>query len=171
MNDRTPRSTDAIAPEAEAVLAWEEARTRLAAADSYWVTTVRPDGSPHVRPVLAVWVDGAVYSTTNAATRKGRNLAGDSRCVVSAGQDGLDLVVEGYATFVRDDDTLQRVAQAYETKYDWPLTIRDGAFDAPYAAPTAGEGPYHAYEITPTVVYGFATTERLGTTPATRWRF
>lgn len=38
---------------------WAEARRRLEDAEVYWLSTVRPDGRPHVTPLLSVWLDGA----------------------------------------------------------------------------------------------------------------
>jgi hypothetical protein len=35
---------------------WAEARQRLETAEKYWVTTEHPNDSPHLRPVLAVWL-------------------------------------------------------------------------------------------------------------------
>ncbi len=35
---------------------WEEARGQLEDAQVYWLSTVRPDGRPHVTPLLAVWL-------------------------------------------------------------------------------------------------------------------
>ena len=62
------------------------------------------------------------------------------------GATGMDVVVEGVAARVDDDATLQRVAAAYDAKYGWPVTIVDGAFDAPYGAPTAGPPPYEVLD-------------------------
>lgn len=153
-----------------AVIPWAEARDRLAASDFYWLATVAPDGHPHVRPVLAVWVDGALYSTTNPDTPKGRSLAAHPPCAVTTSTDGIDLVVEGVAARVLDDAALHRVAEAYRVKYDWPVTVRDGAFDAPYGAPSAGPPPYQPYAVTPTVVFGLGTNENFAPR-STRWRF
>ena len=153
-----------------APIPWAEARDRLANERFYWLATVHVDGRPHVRPVLAVWVDGALYSSPNPPARKGRNLAGDPRCSVTARTDDLDVVLEGTATRVTDDDTLERVAGAYRSKYGWPVEIRDGAFDAPYGAPTAGPPPYVVYEIAPVQIFGFGTSDDLGPR-TTRWRF
>src|SRR5690349_4049226 len=36
-----------------------------------WLCTINGDGSPHVTAVGAVWVDGAFWFQTGAATRKG----------------------------------------------------------------------------------------------------
>lgn len=59
---------------AEDATQWAEARRRLADADSYWLATVRPDGLPHLVPVLAVWVDGALHLVASPTSRKAKNL-------------------------------------------------------------------------------------------------
>jgi nitroimidazol reductase NimA-like FMN-containing flavoprotein (pyridoxamine 5'-phosphate oxidase superfamily) len=43
---------------------WSQARDGLEAAEVYWLSTVRPDGRPHVTPLIAVWLDGALYFCT-----------------------------------------------------------------------------------------------------------
>ena len=73
-------------------------------------------GRPHVRPVLAVWLDGALYTTSNAAARKGRNLATDPRCSVSARTDTMDMVLEGHAIPVTSVTELNQVAEAYRNE-------------------------------------------------------
>jgi hypothetical protein len=96
-------------------------------------------------PVLGVWVDGALCFSAGEASRKGKNLARDPRCVVTAGsRRALDLVVEGEAAKVSDMVTLHRVAEAYASKYGWRVTVRDGAFYAD-GAPNAGPPPYAVY--------------------------
>ena len=47
-----------------------------------WLTTINPDGSPHVMPLGVVQRSGSWYFTSGPATRKSRNLARDPRCVV-----------------------------------------------------------------------------------------
>ena len=82
----------------------------------------------------------------------------------------MDVVLEGTATQVTNEDTLNKVAEAYRSKYGWPATVTNGAFDAQYGAPTAGPAHYHPYEITPATVFGFGTAdEYAGRT--TRYRF
>jgi nitroimidazol reductase NimA-like FMN-containing flavoprotein (pyridoxamine 5'-phosphate oxidase superfamily) len=146
---------------------WAEARNRLADADSYWLATVRPDGLPHLVPVLAVWVDGALHFVASPTSRKAKNLARDAHCVITARREALDLVVEGTAAKVSDEARLHRVAEVYMTKYGWPVTVRDGAFYAD-GTPTAGPPPYEVYEVAPTMTFGFPTDE---TFSPTRWRF
>ncbi|AXK33309.1 pyridoxamine 5'-phosphate oxidase family protein [Streptomyces armeniacus] len=113
---------------------WTRARRELAEAETYWLSTVRPDGRPHVTTLLAVWRDGALHFCTGPDERKARNLAQNPQCVLTTGCNrfdrGLDLVVEGRAEPVTDEAVLRPLAEAYEAKYgpDWHFDVRDGAF-------------------------------------------
>ena len=51
---------------------WPEAREELKRAKAYWLSTVRPDGRPHVTTVAAVWVDDALHFTTGRTERKAK---------------------------------------------------------------------------------------------------
>lgn len=145
---------------------WSEARERLETAEVYWLSTVRPDGRPHVTPLVSVWLDGALYFATGSSERKAKNLALNPHCVITTGcnvLEGLDLVVEGEAAVMRDEDTLRRVADRYASKYDPPFrfTVRDLAFH--------GEGGAAVvYRVTPTKAFGFGKGEPFS---QTRWRF
>lgn len=133
-----------------------------------WGRYIRTAGQ--IRPVLAVWVGGALYTTSSPQARKGRNLDRDGRCTVAVTADDMHLVLEGSASKVADRAMLESVAAAYRAKYDWPVTVIDGAFDAPYGAPTAGPPPYQPYQISPVTVLGFVNDPALGPS-STRWRF
>jgi hypothetical protein len=162
-------ATDA-APDA-APIDWAEAVGLFAAERWYWVATACSDGRPHLRPVLAVYLDERIYSTTNPAARKGRNLTRRPSAALAARAPAIDIVVEGKVIWIDDRQRLERVGDAYRDKYGWPVTITgDGAFDAPYGAPTAGPPPYRVYEITPTVAFAFGTGNNLGERSA-RYRF
>ncbi|MGH2387785.1 MAG: pyridoxamine 5'-phosphate oxidase family protein, partial [Chloroflexota bacterium] len=63
--------------------------------------------------------------------------------------------------------TLARIAERYASG-GWPATVSDGAFTAPYSAPSAGPPPWDLYVVTPVTVFGVATAEPNG---ATRRRF
>jgi hypothetical protein len=41
---------------------WEMTRHTLETAQVFWLSTLRADGRPHVTPVVAVWLDGAMCS-------------------------------------------------------------------------------------------------------------
>jgi hypothetical protein len=146
---------------------WAEGRQRLETAEVYWLTTVRPDGRPHVTPLVAVWLEGVVYFCTGPHERKAKNLAHNSHCVITTGCNtfahGLDLVVEGEAVRVGDEIRLQQVADKYAEKYDPPFnfTVRDGAF-------YGQGGKALVYELIPSKAFGFGKGESFS---QTRWSF
>jgi general stress protein 26 len=150
---------------------WSRALEALESAEprtqTHFLATTRPDGRPHVAAIGALWVDGRFYFTSGAGTRKSRNLAANPNCVISASLTGIDLVVEGTATKVTDDKTLQRLAERYAAQ-GWPASVKDGALTAEYSAPSAGPPPWDLYVLTAVTAFGVLTTEPGG---ATRWRF
>ncbi|TMC30270.1 MAG: pyridoxamine 5'-phosphate oxidase family protein [Chloroflexi bacterium] len=154
-------------------LPWSRALDQLeAAADTQaprttWLSTVRPDGRPHLTGVGALWVDGKFYFTSGASTRKSRNLAANPNCALSMVLKGLDLAVEGRAEKVTDPATLERLAARYAAQ-GWPARAIDGALTAEFSAPSAGPAPWELYVVTPVTAFGVATAEPYG---ATRWRF
>lgn len=159
------------APAGAAPLDWNEVAQLFAAERWYWVATAGAEGHPHIRPVLAVYLDERVYSTTNPAARKGRDLRRRPTAALAARAPAIDVVLEGTVSWVEDRAGLQRVGDAYREKYGWPVTVTaDGAFDAPYGAPTAGPPPYRLYQLTLTVAYAFGTDNQLGER-STRYRF
>ena len=113
---------------------WSDAERALEGGELFWITTVRPDGRPHVSPLVAVWHGGALYFSTGAAEQKAVNLRANNRVVLTTGcntwQEGLDVVVEGDAVRVTDDARLTRLAQEWARKWDgrWTYEPGDGGF-------------------------------------------
>ena len=68
--------------EGTGLLPWKWAEERLQKAHNFWVASTRPDRRPHVMPVWAVWMEGALYFSTGAKSRKARNLRANPSCVV-----------------------------------------------------------------------------------------
>ncbi|MBE8518355.1 pyridoxamine 5'-phosphate oxidase family protein [Amycolatopsis sp. H6(2020)] len=150
------------------VLDWAAVRDGLTQAKSFWLATVRPDGLPHLRPLLCAWLDDALHVCSNPSARKAKNVDGGSAAAIGTSCPRFDVVVEGPAERVTDVAALRRIADAFRDKYGWPVVERDGALDAEYAAPTAGAPPFAAYTVTPVTAFVFPTTEGLA---PTRWRF
>lgn len=153
-----------------AVIPWEVARDRLAQGRTYWLATASSDGRPHVRPVLAVLVDDVLYTTSSPDAHKARNLTSKPTFSCSVSTDDIDFIIEGQAAPVTDAALLGQVAAAYRAKYGWPVEVRDGAFHAPFGAPTAGPPPYQPYALTAAVIFGLGTDETYAMS-STRWRF
>jgi nitroimidazol reductase NimA-like FMN-containing flavoprotein (pyridoxamine 5'-phosphate oxidase superfamily) len=146
---------------------WPQARARLAEAELFWISTVRPDGRPHVTPLPAVWSAGALHFCTGPDERKAKNLARNPHVTLTTGTNtwnrGYDLVVEGEAVRVTDDERLRELATAWEAKYGkfWHFEVRDGFFHH-------GSGHALVFTVAPRTVFGFGKGEPFS---QTRWRF
>jgi hypothetical protein len=156
-----PYSTPGAAP-----TDWERARRHFAEAAIYWLSTVRADGRPHVTPVIAVWSEGAVHVCTGPQEQKAKNLAGNPHVTVTTGTNewaGLDVVVEGAAVPVTDDDVLRDLAARWEAKYggQWHFDVENGRF-------LHDEGTALVFAIAPVKAYAYDRDEPGA---ATRYRF
>src|SRR3954453_23889392 len=111
---------------------WSTAQELLRRAEVSWITTVRADRRPHVTPLITVCDGSTVYFGTGPQERKRRNLAANPHVVLTTGTNalhgGLDVVVEGEAVRITDDEELRRLADAYLEKYgeEWRFEVRDG---------------------------------------------
>jgi nitroimidazol reductase NimA-like FMN-containing flavoprotein (pyridoxamine 5'-phosphate oxidase superfamily) len=136
------------------LLPWRWAAERLRRSHNYWIITTRPGGAPHAMPVWGLWLDDRFYFSTGRRSRKARNLARSSRCVVCNESAEAAVIAEGTAREVTDPAVFARLAPAYHRKYrPWKL---DPAI-----------GPI--YEVHPRVVFG--VVERTFPRSTTRWAF
>lgn len=145
---------------------WEDVCRTIDHAELFWISTVRADGRPHVTPLPAVWQHDALHFCTGAAEQKGVNLARNAHCILTTGNNawksGLDVVIEGHALRVTDEARLQRLADAWESKYegDWHFAVANGAFQ--------GEGGEAlVFAVIATKILAFAK----GDFAQTRYRF
>lgn len=133
---------------------WPDVTARLEKAELFWVTSIRPDGRPHVTPVVGVWLDGALYFSSGPDEQKSRNLAVNPRCAVTTGcntwNEGFDIVLHGEAVVTRDVTLLRRVAATFAAKYgsSWAFEVGDdGTFRHP--------GVALVYRLAPEQALGF----------------
>jgi nitroimidazol reductase NimA-like FMN-containing flavoprotein (pyridoxamine 5'-phosphate oxidase superfamily) len=149
--------------------AWKQGRRELKDAELYWLSTVRPDGRPHVTPLLGVWLDDALYFCTGPNERKAKNLAQNPHCVLTTGRndlDGLDLVVEGQAVIVRDEGERRIVADTFESKYGPHFEAPDGTWAG--LGDAIREGGILLFRVAPSIAFGFG---KGGQYSQTRWSF
>jgi hypothetical protein len=134
-----------------------------------WLTTVNQDGSPHVTPVGAVWLDGTFWFQTGAGTRKARNVARDPRCSLAVSMRDADVVIEGDAVRVTDPGALARIAKVWADQ-GWPAEPDESGsgITAPFNAPSQGPPPWNVYRIEPRSAIAVLTTEPGG---LSRFRF
>jgi nitroimidazol reductase NimA-like FMN-containing flavoprotein (pyridoxamine 5'-phosphate oxidase superfamily) len=114
----TPETEDSYGiPDGDGALDWSFVADRLRDQRTFWLATTRPDGSPHTRPVWGVYVGDTFHCGGGERTRWVRNLAATPSVAVHS-ESGTEVVIlEGRAERVSDDDTQERVDDAYEEKY------------------------------------------------------
>ena len=150
-------------------LDWSAVCDRLIRTTWFWLTTVRPNGLPHVMPVFAAWSDPCFFVVSKSTTRKSRNLTDNPHCVVATDTGDLHVVVEGEAQRVLDQAMLVRASRAFADIYGWETRPLGSMLDADYGAPTSGGPPFNVYAIRPTKAFSFPTDGESST--PTRWRF
>lgn len=100
-------------------------RQRLGSTPVAWLTTVRPDGAPHLVPVWFLWVDEGFVVFSKPDARKTRNVEAEDRVMLAFGraEDDFDVqLVEGKAHVmpVTAADILPALAAELEAKYgEW----------------------------------------------------
>ena len=143
----------------DAPLPWRWAEEQLADARNYWITTIGPNGRPHVRPVWGIWLDDAVQFSTGA--RHATNIGRDPRVTVNLESGDDCVIVEGRAEAITNEHTRRRFCDEYSRKYRWEMTL---------------EFADVVYAVRPDVVFGWiardlARESTLFQATATRWRF
>ena len=155
MNEPTTELDSRFSDPAAVATGWEETRRALEAAELFWISTVRQDGRPHVTPLVAVLLDGALHFCTGPTEQKALNLRHNANVILTTGcndwQRGLDVVVEGEAVRVADHESLSLLADAWTRKWDgqWRYTVADGAFRQ------AGGGEALVFAVKPTKIFAF----------------
>jgi nitroimidazol reductase NimA-like FMN-containing flavoprotein (pyridoxamine 5'-phosphate oxidase superfamily) len=151
------------------VTPWALALAVLGAAEVFWLSTVRPDGRPHVTPLLAAWsLDGMCFAT-GGEERKALNLEHNPRCVLMTGTNsltGVDVVIEGVATVVLERSEREEAVADFERKYGTHLTSPEGTWYRLSEDVIAGD--VRLYRVAPAVGFAFG---KLPTPSQTRYRW
>lgn len=141
------------------LLPWTWAEQRLKKSHNYWVTTVKPDGSPHTMVVWGLWQDGRFLFSTGSKSRKTRNLEANPKCIVCTEHAQEAIIVEGTAE-IADVTARRKFLGPYERKYKFDMSSMKGDI-------LGMKEPVFA--IRPQVV--FALWEKYFQGKSTRWKF
>ena len=141
------------------LLPWSWAEQRLKKSHNYWITTVKPDGSPHTMVVWGLWQDGRLLFSTGGKSRKARNLARNANCVVCTELANEAVIVEGVAE-IADVAARRKFLAQYQRKYRFDMSsMKDDIL--------AMKEPVFA--VRPRVVFGL--WEKYFQGKSTRWKF
>jgi hypothetical protein len=141
------------------LLPWKWAEQRLKKSHNYWITTVKPDKSPHTMVVWGLWLGGNFLFSTGRQSRKAKNIAKNKNCVVCTEHAHEAVVVEGIATLA-DVATRREFLKKYQPKYNFDMAGMEKDI-------LSMKEPVFA--IRPRTVFGL--NEKTFSTSATRWRF
>jgi len=165
MTKHKPRASRPHAPGygfpkgSQGLLPWPWAEQRLKKSHNYWITTVKPDGSPHTMVVWGLWQDGRLLFSTGSKSRKARNLAKNTNCIVCTEQANEAVIVEGIAENA-DVAARRKFLAKYETKYNFDMSsMKDDILSM--------KEPVFA--VRPKVVFGL--WEKHFQEKSTRWKF
>ena len=77
-------------------------------------------------PVWGVWLDGAFYFSTGPRSRKARNLAVNTHCVVCPEQAHEAVILEGIAEEASDPEVLARFKDAVRPRVAFAFIANAG---------------------------------------------
>ena len=146
------------AGEGTGLLPWSWAEERLISSRNYWVTTLWPDGRPHLMPVWGMWHQGSFWFSTSKPSRKARNLSADPRCTVATEDAANPVVVEGLAELVTDRDDLATM-----------LALENAKYATEYGIETLDPAVNSTFRVRPRWVFGLRSDDFTGS--PTRWDF
>ncbi|WP_010206161.1 pyridoxamine 5'-phosphate oxidase family protein [Salinibacterium sp. PAMC 21357] len=94
-----------------------------------WLTTLRPDGSPHTTPVWFVYYSGRICVASGARNAKVGNIRHDPRVSVAIeGTSDAPMVAQGTANLAAVADVSLDVIDSFSRKYSgWD--VRDSSMD------------------------------------------
>ncbi len=161
------------------LLPWSWAEQRLKESHNYWITTVKPPGSPdnaspdsasprnvsphgvspHTMVVWGLWQDGRFLFSTGSQSRKARNLAQNTNCVVSTEHAHEAVIVEGIAE-IADVAARRKFLPTYQRKYK---------FDMKGMKQDILSMKEPVFAVRPRVVFGLWEKDFVG--KSTRWSF
>ena len=96
-------------------------KERLAQERNIWISTVRPDGRPHIVPVWFVSVDKRIYVCIEPQSVKGRNLAANHTSPWRSRTAIIQLFAKVRGGFF-ERPWPEPVVGAFRDKYDWSIS-------------------------------------------------
>ncbi|WP_203590435.1 pyridoxamine 5'-phosphate oxidase family protein [Streptomyces sp. SID13031] len=126
-----PQLVENFSDDKAEALQWSDVLEVIETTEMFWLSTVRRDGRPHVAPLPAIWLDGALHFGTGPAEQKAKNLEHNQNCAlttVTREYQATGVVLEGQARQVTDTETLRALARLWKKKLDWNYSAGDGVF-------------------------------------------
>ena len=145
--------------DSSALKPWSWALERLEKSHNYWIATSRSDRQPHLMVVWGVWWQDSFWFSTGRQTRKAKNLAGNSHCVIGTEKTDEAVILEGTAEAVSDRGAWKQLIEIYNRKYGGDL------------GPLLESSGSMIFRVTPQTVFGQDEHAENFAEAVTRWTF
>jgi hypothetical protein len=109
--------------------------------------------------IWGIWWKDAFWFSTGSRTRKAKNIAANSRCVIGTEKADQAVIVEGTTEEISDRNIWKQLAVPYDKKY--------GGEILPLLESSGGA----VYRVTPQVAFGQDEHAENFVQSATRWKF
>ena len=98
---------------------WDWVAAQLTESRHYWLSSVRPNGKPHIVPRWAVYVDGKIYYDGSPETRHARNIETNPNICVNLESGSEVIMLEGTsrAADKPSPELAKRLSTEYKRKY------------------------------------------------------
>ena len=131
------------------LLEWDRVDAALAATVTYWISTTRRSGTPHLIPIWGGWDGSALHVEGGEDTVWARSLAHQPSVAAGADHDGLQIILGGTAEH-RDADDVETVAANYASKYPYRPEAHPFWVITPRTVLAWDTGSIEAFARTPT---------------------
>jgi general stress protein 26 len=88
----------------ENLVPWEFVTEQMTRSRHYWISTVFPDGRPHVVPVWGIWHANRFHFEGSMQTAWGQNIRKNPRTAVHLPSADQVVIIEGTAHMIQDDE-------------------------------------------------------------------
>ncbi|MFT3890520.1 MAG: pyridoxamine 5'-phosphate oxidase family protein [Anaerolineales bacterium] len=105
----------------EHLVAWDFVSEQMSSSRHYWISTVFPDGRPHVVPVWGIWYENRFHFEGSMQTGWGRNILKNPHIAVHLPDADKVVVIDGIAHIIQDneidDETWNSLDSTFQKKY------------------------------------------------------
>lgn len=153
--------------EGSGLIPWSWAEEQLSASRNYWLSTVWPDGRPHLMPVWSMWHENSLWFSSSKQSRKARNLLLNPRCSIATEDADNPVVVEGLADVVTDlglADVVTDLGLLREV-----LDLENRKYKTSYGMEMLDPAVNSTFRIRPVSVFALLQVDFTGS--PTRWTF
>ena len=88
----------------ENLVSWDFVSEQMSRSRHYWISTLFPDGRPHVVPVWGIWYENRFHFEGSLQTAWGQNILKNPQIAVHLPDGDKVVIIEGTAHFIEDDE-------------------------------------------------------------------